>query len=138
MRLLGGLHARREGFPLSSPADEMWAALSFSAAIVIAPTWRVELLNSALKLAVPAYLNLAKREAKLRTARKITTCVIILPKHPCDAAARRVFRPAVKLGNIGIQNARVRRHRRRRVAAERYRLPPAAARAAVLSCYSFI
>jgi hypothetical protein len=40
-----------------------------------------------LKYAIVAYFNLAKCEAKLRTARKITTYVLILGSHPCDHAA---------------------------------------------------
>ena len=43
--------------------------------------------NSLLKNAVVAYFNLAKCEAKLRTARRITTYVAILSSHPCDVAA---------------------------------------------------
>jgi hypothetical protein len=44
--------------------------------------------SSPLKFAIVAYFNLAKCEAKLRTARKITTYVFILGLHPCDHAAR--------------------------------------------------
>ena len=40
--------------------------------------------SSPLKNAVVAFFNLAKCAAKLRTARKITTYVAILPSHPCD------------------------------------------------------
>ena len=43
--------------------------------------------SSLLKNAVVAYFNLAKCEAKLRTARRITTYVAILSSHPCDVAA---------------------------------------------------
>ena len=41
-----------------------------------------------LKNALVAFFNLAKCEAKLRTARKITTYIAILASHPCDDAAR--------------------------------------------------
>jgi hypothetical protein len=54
---------------------------------------------SPLKNAVVAFFNLAKRGAKLRTARKITTYVAILSSHPCDDAARRILqRPAILWG----------------------------------------
>ena len=42
--------------------------------------------SSLLKNAVVAFFNLTKCEAKLRTARKITTCVAILRSRPCDHA----------------------------------------------------
>ena len=41
-----------------------------------------------LKNAIVAFFNLAKCRAKLRTARRITTYVAILPSHPCDVTAR--------------------------------------------------
>jgi len=49
-----------------------------------------------LKNAIVAFSNLAKRGAKLHAARKITTCVVILPSHPCDDAARLVFQQAAR------------------------------------------
>jgi hypothetical protein len=52
--------------------------------------------NSPLKNAVVAFFNLAKCGAKLRTARKITTCVAILSSRPCDGAARRILQRAAK------------------------------------------
>ena len=51
-------------------------------------------LSSLLKNALVAFFNLAKRGAKLRTARKITTCVAILSSHPCDVAACRLNQQA--------------------------------------------
>ena len=44
-------------------------------------------VNHPLKIAIVAFFNLAKCEAKLRTALKITTYVVILRSHPCDRAA---------------------------------------------------
>jgi hypothetical protein len=43
--------------------------------------------SSPLKNAFLAFFNLAKREAKLPAARKITTYVVILSSHPCDVTA---------------------------------------------------
>ena len=48
---------------------------------------RQDSLNRLLKNAIVAFFNLARCRAKLRTARKITTCVAILSSHPCDGAA---------------------------------------------------
>ena len=42
---------------------------------------------SLLENAVVAFFNLAKRGAKLPAARKISTCVDILPSHPCDGSS---------------------------------------------------
>jgi rhamnose transport system substrate-binding protein len=50
-----------------------------------------------LKNAVLAFFNLAKRGAKLGTARKMTTYVAILPSHPCDDAARRILQRAASV-----------------------------------------
>jgi hypothetical protein len=44
-------------------------------------------LDSPLKNTLVAFFNLAKCRAELRTARKITTCFVILASHPCDDAA---------------------------------------------------
>ncbi len=54
------------------------------------------LANSPLKNAVVAFFSLAKCEAKLRTARRITTYITILASHPCDAAARRIRQRTAK------------------------------------------
>jgi hypothetical protein len=43
-----------------------------------------------LKKAILAFFNLAKRGAKLHTARKITTYVAILSSPPCDVSASRL------------------------------------------------
>jgi hypothetical protein len=53
-------------------------------------------LSRPLRYAIVAFFNLAKRGAKLRTARKITTYVAILSSHPCDGAARRILQRAVR------------------------------------------
>ena len=43
--------------------------------------------NSPFKKCPPGIFNLAKGRAKLRPARKMTTCVVILGSHPCDRTA---------------------------------------------------
>jgi len=43
-----------------------------------------------------AFFNLARRKAKLREARKITTYVAILSSHPCEVAACRENQHAAK------------------------------------------
>jgi len=53
--------------------------------------------SSPLKNAIIAFFNLARFGAKLRTARKIATCVVILSSLPCDVAARRIIQRAARL-----------------------------------------
>jgi hypothetical protein len=43
------------------------------------------------------FFNFAKWEAMLPMAHTITTCVAILPSHPCDLAACRILQQAVRL-----------------------------------------
>jgi|GEM_PF-468057 len=61
-----------------------------------------------LKNAVVAFFNLARRKAKLREARKITTYVAILSSHPCEVAACRENQQAakhqVRLSDVAKQN----------------------------------
>ncbi len=49
---------------------------------------------SLLKHATVAFFNLARCGAKLRTARRIATCVAILASHPCNDAPRRILQRA--------------------------------------------
>ncbi len=70
-----------------------------------------------LKNAVVAFFNLAKCGAKLRTARKITTCVAILSSRPCDVAARRIIQRAAWLPLIAAPAGSPRLNVRRRGAS---------------------